>query len=65
MDMYSRVLLPVRCESGLQGEKNVGGQHSVHVRNKKVCLFKKKWEKKEGAQEDMVENVRKDFKRMW
>lgn len=46
MDMYSRVLLPVPCESGLQGEKNVGGQHSVHVRNKKVCLFKKNGRKK-------------------
>lgn len=32
---------------------------------RKFVYLKKKWEKKEGAQEDMVENVRKDFKRMW
>lgn len=26
-----------------------GGQHSVHVRNKKVCLFKKKMGEKRGS----------------
>lgn len=62
-DMYGYALRGTSCESGPQGEKDVETCTMSMLRIRKF-VYLKKTKAKKGAQENMVENVRKD-KRVW